>query len=85
VPNADIDWTTKGGVSSIKNQGQCGACWAFAATATCESYALIKSKLTVDLSEQQLVDCTTSYGNKGCNGGWPASALKYVVAGGVTT
>jgi cathepsin L len=84
LPNADIDWTAKGGVTSVKNQGQCGSCWAFAATATSESWALIKTKTTYDLSEQQLIDCSTSYGNQGCNGGWPASALKYIVANGIT-
>lgn len=67
----------------MKNQGACGACWAFAATATCESWALFNSK-TYDLSEQQLVDCSGSYGNKGCNGGWPASALKYIIDKGLS-
>lgn len=67
----------------MKNQGACGACWAFAATATCESWALFNSK-SYDLSEQQLVDCSGSYGNKGCNGGWPASALKYIIDKGLS-
>ena len=78
----EIDWTAKGKVSKVKNQGACGSCWAFAAVATCESWGLINGK-TLDLSEQQLVDCSGSYGNKGCNGGWPASALKYVQASGI--
>ena len=61
VPN-DIDWTTKGKVSPVKNQGQCGSCWAFSATGVAESYSLIKGS-SVSLSEQQLVDCSGSYGN----------------------
>jgi cathepsin L len=48
-PNGDIDWTTKGKVSSVKDQGQCGGCWAFAAVATSESWALFSNK-TYDLS-----------------------------------
>lgn len=84
VPNADIDWTTKGGVSPVKNQGQCGSCWAFSATGVLEASAKIKGQ-TVSLSEQQLVDCSGSYGNHGCNGGWPSSALNYVKDHGIAS
>jgi C1A family cysteine protease len=77
IPNIDIDWTTKGKVSKVKNQGQCGSCWAFSAVASCESWALLESK-QADLSEQQLVDCSGPYGNHGCNGG-----LKYIKDHGV--
>jgi C1A family cysteine protease len=77
APNAEIDWTAKGVVSAVKNQGSCGSCWAFSATGTLEASAKIKGQ-TVSLSEQQLVDCSTQYGNHGCNGGWPSSALNYV-------
>ena len=77
VPSNDIDWSTKGKVSNVKNQGQCGSCWAFSATGVCESWARIKGQ-SPSLSEQQLVDCSGSYGNHGCNGGWPSKALQYV-------
>ena len=81
----DVDWTTKGGVSQIKNQGQCGSCWAFSATGVVESYALVKLGKSVNLSEQQLVDCTRNMGNYGCNGGWPYNALKYIQTKGIAT
>ena len=81
-PNPEIDWTIKGGVTEVKNQGACGSCWAFSATAVLEASAKIKGT-TVSLSEQQLVDCSGSYGNHGCNGGWPSSALNYVKDHGI--
>ena len=81
VPQA-VDWTTVPNiVNPVKNQGQCGSCWAFSATATTESANAIYRKMKVpDLSEQQLVSCSSSQGNQGCNGGWPDWAFKYVIA-----
>jgi C1A family cysteine protease len=81
----DVDWTTQGKVSSVKNQGSCGSCWAFSATGVLESWSLISGKGNVNLSEQQLVDCSRAQGNQGCNGGWPANGLKYVKASGIAS
>ena len=78
----DVDWTTQGKVSPVKNQGSCGSCWAFSAVGSCESFALMKGQNSI-LSEQQLVDCSGSYGNHGCNGGWPSAALRYVKDKGI--
>lgn len=85
VEIGDVDWVSQGGVSRVKNQASCGSCWAFSATGVMESFALISRKQTVDLSEQQLVDCSRPQGNQGCNGGWPSNALKYVISNGITT
>ena len=82
--NGDIDWTTKGVVSPVKNQGNCGSCWAFSAVATLESFSLMKGQ-AITLSEQQLVDCSKKYGNDGCNGGYNYQGLAYVKDNGITT
>ena len=84
APNAEIDWAAAGMVTPIKNQGSCGSCWAFSATAAQESAILLTSGASVSLSEQQLVDCSRSYGNQGCNGGWMDSAFDYVKEHGLT-
>jgi cathepsin L len=80
----DVDWTTQGKVTKVKNQGSCGSCWAFSAVGVLESFYLFKGQ-TTNLAEQQLVDCSRPQGNQGCNGGWPHSALTYVQANGITT
>jgi len=76
-----VDWTTKNVVNPIRDQGQCGSCWAFATTANAESVWAISTEELLDLSEQYLVDCATGIGyfNMGCNGGQPDSALKYMI------
>jgi C1A family cysteine protease len=81
----DVDWVSQGKVSSVKNQGSCGSCWAFSATGVMESWSLIKAKGSVNLSEQQLVDCSRAQGNQGCNGGWPSNALNYVKIAGIAS
>lgn len=85
----EVDWRTKGIVTAVKNQGQCGSCWAFGATAAHESYQIqFKGQpSTIDLSEQQLVDCSggSPYENHGCNGGYGVRALEYIKDNGQTT
>jgi len=79
-----FDWRTKGVCTSIKDQGQCGSCWAFSATENIESVNSIAGKGLPILGAQQMVDCDkTCYG---CGGGWPYLAFQYVTqAGGQDT
>jgi C1A family cysteine protease len=82
------DWRAKGVVSPIRDQGQCGSCWAFSGTSTIESAVAIKTGVLNDLSEQQGVDCSTikeGYKNMGCNGGWYYDLWDYVKANGGLT
>lgn len=78
------DWRSQGAVTSVKNQGSCGSCWAFSAIGNIEGQVAIKTKKQVDLSEQQFVDCDKV--DQGCNGGLMEDAFKYAMKqGGVDT
>jgi C1A family cysteine protease len=74
-----INWQTAGAVTSVKNQGQCGSCWAFSAAGGLEGLFVITGWQLMSFSEQQMIDCSDSFGNDGCNGGLPDQAYAYSV------
>jgi len=77
---ATVDWRTKGVITPVKDQGQCGSCWAFSATEAIESYAALSGKALVALSPQQINSCDKVDG--GCNGGNTETAYEYVAKAG---
>jgi hypothetical protein len=77
---ASFDWRTKGAVSPVKNQEQCGSCWAFSVTEEVESQWFLAGHPLPDLAPQQIVDCDTV--DQGCNGGDPPTAYAYLITAG---
>jgi KDEL-tailed cysteine endopeptidase len=82
---ASVDWRTHGAVTPVRNMGQCGASWAFAAVAAVEGVTAIHSGKLHSLSEQELIDCTGVEGNHGCSGGSAEGAFHWIARHGITS
>ena len=90
MPNApaELDWRKQGIMTSVKDQGSCGSCYAFAGAGALEAYLRWKTGNTYDSSEQDVVDCSykkfmNGNHNSGCQGGWPTAVYDYYISKGV--
>ena len=78
-----LDWTLKGKITPVKHQRTCQGCYVFSAIAALESAAAIRYNVTMQMAEQEIIDCSFSFKNGGCVGGQPEFVYDYIIANGI--
>lgn len=76
--NFNVDWVTYGAVSPPKQEGSCKANYAFSAVGGIEGLSVIVYRQQTEFSAQEIVDCSGSYGNQGCNGGNMVNSFNFI-------
>ena len=84
APPTEFDWTTKGAVTPVKDQGQCGSCWSFGTTGDIEGTYFLAGNDLISLSEEELVQCNNKT-DHGCEGGLMDNAFEWVEKHGIAT
>ena len=77
-----VDWREHNAVTHVKDQGHCGGCWAFSTTGSVEGIVAIETGKLLNISEQQLIDCSGVQGNHGCEGGIMERGFQYIIDNG---
>mmetsp|Transcript_13964 Transcript_13964/g.13739 ORF Transcript_13964/g.13739 Transcript_13964/m.13739 type:complete len:215 (+) Transcript_13964:129-773(+) len=85
APPKSVDWRAAGAVTPVRKQTGCGCCYAMATTEATEGIFQIKQNKLIQLSVQQIVDCSASFGNEGCKGGFQVNSYHYIEERGVVS
>ncbi|KAF4723290.1 hypothetical protein FOZ62_007891 [Perkinsus olseni] len=85
APPKSVDWRSAGAVAPVRKQNGCGCCYAMATTEATEGILQIKTKKLIPLSVQQIVDCSSTFGNEGCKGGFQVNAYHYIEERGIVS
>lgn len=79
---SSIDWRNEGAVAPVRDQGHCGSSYAIAATGALEGQYFTQYRELTELSIQNILDCSSSFGNDGCDGGFIEASYNYIISTG---